>query len=316
MPAVPMLFAIGAAVCAGIGGACAAIAVAEARRRGLRRGLTGGSSMVEAGASGRFAVEGLAAKVLQYACSLERRRLDNRADDRRGEGDRDARARERLEKALREAGMAGLIGLSSLRAARWRLACIGCIVGAAAGVVLSTELAVILGAVGAAAGLSSVSRAIRAERTERIVALDRDLPEMLEVVALGLRSGLSFDRSFSLYHGHFSTAFARECATAQQRWSLGLSSREEALRDLAASYDSPLLTRVVGSAVRSLRFGTSLAEAFESSAAEARAVRKARREEQIAKAPVKMMLPTGTLILPAMLVLVLGPVLLELAQGV
>ena len=65
-------------------------------------------------------------------------------------------------------------------------------------------------------------------------------------------------------------------------------------------------------AVRSLRFGTSLAEAFESQAGEARAVRKARREEQVAKAPVKMLVPVGTLILPAMLVLVLGPVMIEL----
>ena len=32
-------------------------------------------------------------------------------------------------------------------------------------------------------------------------------------------------------------------------------------------------------------------------------------------APVKMMMPTGALILPAMLLLVLGPVLLELANG-
>lgn len=42
----------------------------------------------------------------------------------------------------------------------------------------------------------------------------------------------------------------------------------------------------------------------------------ARLEERVAKAPVKMMMPTGALILPAMLLLVLGPVLLELANGV
>ena len=42
---------------------------------------------------------------------------------------------------------------------------------------------------------------------------------------------------------------------------------------------------------------------------------RARRQEQVAKAPVKMMVPTGTLILPAMLIMVLGPVLLEMAGG-
>ena len=63
------------------------------------------------------------------------------------------------------------------------------------------------------------------------------------------------------------------------------------------------------------RFGSSLAESLESAAAEARAEHRARLEERVAKAPVKMMMPTGALILPAMLLLVLGPVLLELANG-
>lgn len=68
--------------------------------------------------------------------------------------------------------------------------------------------------------------------------------------------------------------------------------------------------------VRSLRFGSSLAGSLEAAAAEARAEHRARLEERVAKAPVKMMMPTGALILPAMLLLVLGPVLLELANGV
>ena len=84
---------------------------------------------------------------------------------------------------------------------------------------------------------------------------------------------------------------------------------------MAATYDSKLLARLVESVVRSLRFGSSLADGLDALAAEAREVRKTRLQEAIAKAPVKMMLPTGTLILPAMLLLVLGPVLLELMEG-
>ena len=91
---------------------------------------------------------------------------------------------------------------------------------------------------------------------------------------------------------------------------------EDALKALAASYDSPLFTRTVSSIVRSLRFGTALGECLEQAAAQARAERRARVEERVAKAPVKMMVPTGTLILPAMLIMVLGPVLLELMGGI
>ena len=50
-------------------------------------------------------------------------------------------------------------------------------------------------------------------------------------------------------------------------------------------------------------------------ASEARAVRKAKLEEKVAKAPVKMLLPVGTLILPAMLILIMGPIMLDLMEG-
>lgn len=274
-----------------------------------------------------FACGGISAIVLAFACKTERDRKTSRIplQEKKGEPDqrnqRDQRDRPdqpeaRIEASLRSAGLSGYFGAAAYRKARLLLAGTGLAVGLIVGSALSPELAALLAVTGAAIGFGSLAQAVRAERDERLSALDRDLPEMLEVVALGLRSGLSFDRSFELYHEHFETTFARECTTAQRCWFLGLASREEALRDLAASYDSPLLARSVESIVRALRFGTGLAESLESAAAEARAVRKARREERIAKAPVKMMVPTGTLILPAMLILVLGPILLELIEGI
>ena len=184
-----------------------------------------------------------------------------------------------------------------------RLACAGGLAGALVGSVLSTELAVLGAVAGVAGGAAAMPRAVKRAQRERADGLESDLSEMLEVVALGLRSGLSFDRGFALYGSHFDSDLARACVGAQHAWSLGLTNREDALRDLAASYDSPLFARVVESMV------------LESAAAEARAVHRAQVEERVAKAPVKMMVPTGTLILPAMLLLVLGPVLLELMEG-
>ncbi len=184
------------------------------------------------------------------------------------------------------------------------------------GCMISNELALLGLVVGLVVGATAPRRALRALVQTRSLDLERGLSEMLEVVALGVRSGLSFDRSLELYTGHFDSRLAQECAAAQRSWAFGLTSREDALKALAASYDSPLFTRTVSSIVRSLRFGTALGECLEQAAAEARAERRARVEERVAKAPVKMMVPTGTLILPAMLILVLGPVLLELMGGI
>lgn len=282
------------------------------RERGHRRRAGSGVGREEDSEAGG----GFAARIVGYACGIERR-LSFRATGRVSiDRERlDQLVRDRVERLSLEAGVAGRLGPAGFREARARIA-FGCaFAGALVGAVLSVELAMVLALACCLAGFASVQRALKSLSEKRLASLEHDLPEMLEVVALGLRSGLSFDRSFALYHGYFDTVFSRECASAQRAWSLGLLSRDEALKQLADRYESQLLSRTVDSVVRSLRFGTSLAEAFEAQAAEARVVRRARREERVAKAPVKMMIPTGTLILPAMLLVVLGPVLLELVTG-
>ncbi len=216
---------------------------------------------------------------------------------------------------VKRAGLEGRVDEDGLRAARLRLAGMGAAAGAVVGAVISLEMGLLLAAVAAAAGLYAPTWALRRLERERALELERSLPEMLEVVALGLRSGLSFDRSFQLYSMHFLSSFARSCASAQKSWSLGLRTRDEALRELAQSYRSDQLERTAERIVRSLRFGSALAPDLEAAAAEARARRRSQVEERVAKAPVKMMVPTGALILPAMLILILGPILLELMQG-
>ena len=188
-----------------------------------------------------------------------------------------------------------------------RLALAGGAVGGLIGAVASNELMLIGAAAGVVLGARAPGKAVEAARRARALSLERSLSEMLEVVALGVRSGLSFERSMQLYVAHFDDALARECASALRAWTAGVATRGAALR--------ALLARTIAAITRSLRFGTSLGDVLEQSALEARAQRRAHVEERVAKAPVKMMIPTGTLILPAMLLLVLGPVLLELMEG-
>lgn len=226
-----------------------------------------------------------------------------------------ARAQAWLADRAVRAGIADMVSPAGLVEAMVRLGLGGAACGAVLGLAFSNELGLLLGLLGAVVGAMAPPRSIERLVRARADDLERNLSEMLEVVALGLRSGLSFDRSFELYGRHFDTEFAQSCEACRRRWTFGLVTREEALRELAASYDSPLFARVVQGMVRSLRFGSSVAEGLEQAAAEARAEHRARVEEKVAKAPVKMMLPTAGLILPAMLLLVLGPVLLEMMEG-
>lgn len=287
------------------------VRVLMAQRRGAARFLSKGSQGISfSGADGK-GIEGritdyLAVRSAALSAGLARQRAGARSENGA------ARA---FDELVRYAGASGRVTVEGVRAARLRLAAIGGGAGLLAGWAISLELALLLAILGACAGAVCPQWALKRLETARSQELERSLPEMLEVVALGLRSGLSFDRSFQLYGEHFPTQFARECSSAQKSWSLGLSTREEALRALAASYRSEQFGHTVERIVRSLRFGSSLVSDLESAAAEARARRRAQVEERVAKAPVKMMVPTGALILPAMLILILGPILLELMQG-
>lgn len=289
-------------------GAFGALSVRSGRLRAARQ-----SMRLQLDAQGALEdAEGLEKPVLQLAYRQSR---GGRPSARGGSARSAFRSVDALDELIRHAGLAGQVTDQGVQAARFRLALAGALAGAAAGVAVSAELGLALCVVGAFLGLSGPTWALRRMKQRRALELERALPEMLEVVALGLRSGLSFDRSFQLYSASFASTFARACESAQRSWSLGLLTRDEALYNLAQSYSSDQLRRTVERIIRSLRFGISLAPDLEAAASEARARKRAQAEERVAKAPVKMMVPTGALILPAMLLLVLGPVLLELMQG-
>ena len=303
-----MAAACAAAFCAGVLGARGAGAWrAAAHRRAARARAIDEAFSVEGGGGIERAIVRLAMRLGRFGAGAPARmRASGAPLGGRGGS---------LGELVKRAGLEGRVDEGGLRAARLRLAGAGGAAGAVTGAVVSPELGLLLGAVAAAAGFAAPTWALRRLERERALELERSLPEMLEVVALGLRSGLSFDRSFQLYSMHFPSSFARACASAQKSWSLGLRTRDEALRELAQSYRSDQLERTAERIVRSLRFGSALAPDLEAAAAEARARRRSQVEERVAKAPVKMMVPTGALILPAMLILILGPILLELMQG-
>ena len=289
-------------------GLLAAQARDERRRRERlhRTGAAEGEAQVQAGMERRL---------VDYAAGLSRRLALGATRPLAGTLGRE-RAQAFLDGQGRKAGIGDELSATGFVEAMLRLALLGALLGGLLGCSFSMELTALLAVAGAALGAMALPQAIKRLVKQRAEGLEAGLSEMLEVVALGLRSGLSFDRSFQLYCEHFDSELARSCAACQRRWSFGLATREEALRELAASYDSALFERVVSGMLRSLRSGSSLAADLEQAAAESRAERRAKVEERVAKAPVKMMLPTAALILPAMLLLVLGPVLLELMEGI
>lgn len=221
----------------------------------------------------------------------------------------------RFPRKIAQAGLSSAVSVEGLCRARMLMSITLAGGFAIAGAVMSLSLACAGAVLGAACGWLSVARALDRKAKDRQRSMERHLSEVVDVPCLGLGSGLSFDRALSLYCDCFDTPFGREMGVALHEWEAGLSTREEALRALAGTYASPLLERLVDDIVRSMRFGSPLVQSMEALGSEARQAHKARVEEEVMRAPVKMMVPVGTLILPSMLILVMGPVLLDLMRG-
>lgn len=163
--------------------------------------------------------------------------------------------------------------------------------------------------------LPVIGRLLRKQRVlQRDHRREAELPRMLDILAMGMHAGLSFDAAFGLYVHRFDTELAVFCRERFEVWERGLISRNDGLKQLAEQLNMPLFTRFSGAACRSLRYGIPLAPLTKEYAAQARTEYRNKQKEQVLKAPVKMLLPTGTLILPAMMMLVVGPIVLDVTE--
>ena len=159
---------------------------------------------------------------------------------------------------------------------------------------------------GAVAGWYLPAMAIQARGQRRLSEIDRDLPDLIDLLTATMEAGMSFGASLDLVAGRFKGALGEELRLTQQQQKLGVSS-ERALRDMAERCD----TGSMRSFVRTLRTAESLGVSIGPSMRElAHDVRRRRRqaaEERMRKAPVKLLFPLIFLIFPALLIEVMYP---------
>ena len=164
-------------------------------------------------------------------------------------------------------------------------------------------------------GIPAVRQARERERlARRRSACLREMPTLIDVLTLGLSAGLSFDASLSLYCDRYQTELSQAFSEAMLSWRMGVTSREEVLEAMACELGVDALARFATVVGESLDFGSPLASALEVQAKAIRDEQRAQVEEEIEKAPVKMLVPLGVLVVPAMLLAILGPLLASAAS--
>ncbi len=135
-----------------------------------------------------------------------------------------------------------------------------------------------------------------------------DIAQMLDILVLCLSAGLSFDYALAMYCSKFDNKLSHDLNHALFSWQIGVTTRTEALSRLAGKYKNPSFERFVQCVVESLELGAPLAQTLESHADMIRQTRRHELESEIEKLPIKILIPLTTLILPAMLIAILGPI--------
>ena len=130
-----------------------------------------------------------------------------------------------------------------------------------------------------------------------------EVSEMIDVVRLGLSAGLSFDAALEIFCANRRSVLALRLERACMAWQVGVGTREDELLAAARDLDVRALETFAITVVQ------ALAETLAAQSREIRAAHRAAVEREIERAPVKLLIPTGTLILPALLLSILGPLL-------
>ncbi|MBI2863985.1 MAG: type II secretion system F family protein [Chloroflexi bacterium] len=137
-------------------------------------------------------------------------------------------------------------------------------------------------------------------------AIEKALPDALDLITVCMEAGLAFDASLSKVVQKTKGPLSDEFGRVLQEIGLG-KLRREALRDLGQRSGVPDLKSFVAAIVQADQMGLSIADILRTQADELRVRRRQRAEEKAMKAPVKMLFPLIVCIFPAMMVVMLGP---------
>jgi tight adherence protein C len=173
-------------------------------------------------------------------------------------------------------------------------------------VLLAMSVTVLAALVGWTLPMTIVRRRAEA-RSEKI---DYELPNLIDLLVVTVEAGLGFNGSLQLAAERFTGPLGDELRLTLQEQSMGLSTNE-ALRNLVARCETPLMRSFVRSVLQGETLGVSIGQIMRDLALDMRKRRRQAAEERAQKAPIKLLFPLVFLIFPAMFVVLLGPAFLN-----
>lgn len=157
----------------------------------------------------------------------------------------------------------------------------------------------------------------KGERKKRELSVRSDLPFFIDLLALSVEAGLDFfsaiQKIVDKARGQESV-LAEELATVLKDIKIG-SSKQSALKEFAARLDMNEITSFVAVLIDAEATGASIAQVLKDQSVQMRLERFVRAEKAGARASQTVLIPMMLFILPAVFIMVFGPIAISFFYG-
>lgn len=147
--------------------------------------------------------------------------------------------------------------------------------------------------------------------TKRRKDILRFLPYTLDLVTVSVEAGLSFDGAIAKVMDATDNVLTFEFSRALKEMRMGIE-RRKALRALSDRCNVKELTTVVNALIQADDLGVSLGKVLRIQSEQVREFRKQAAREKSMQAPVKMLFPLIFFIFPTVLIIILGPAIIQI----
>jgi tight adherence protein C len=141
-------------------------------------------------------------------------------------------------------------------------------------------------------------------RRERVT---NDLPDLLDLMTISVAAGLGLEQAMQVSCARFESPVCEELRLTLREMELGLS-RHDALENMKLRTDIDDLVTFAVVLSQADALGLPIGRVLQAQADEMRDKRRQRAREKAAKVPVKILFPLALCFLPAIMIIVLGPI--------
>jgi tight adherence protein C len=138
--------------------------------------------------------------------------------------------------------------------------------------------------------------------------LRRNLPDALDMLSVCAAAGLGFDQSLKKITEFWETPLSNEFKHMLQDMDIG-ETRAEALHNMSARVDISELSSFISIIIQAESIGMSFSDVLHSQAKQMRVLRQFRAKEIANSLPAKMIVPVVIFIFPALIAVIIAPII-------